>query len=113
MKQMPISFRQFSEISDDDDTLTPSAVKTSALPQRLLAARLPCFATGKPAPAITKAAAGETINDFAELHTVSAAHTKHTLPETVLIGRAAILPAHHAAFSNVPPLPLHGLRLSA
>jgi len=34
MKQMPISFRHFSEISGDEDTLTPSAVKTSALPQR-------------------------------------------------------------------------------
>ena len=37
--------------------LTPKASRTSALPQRLLAFLLPCFATFTPAPATTKAVA--------------------------------------------------------
>src|SRR5262245_49012511 len=40
---------------------TPSASSTSKLPVRLEAARLPCFATGTPAPATTKAAVVETL----------------------------------------------------
>ena len=40
----------------------PSASSTSALPLRDVAERLPCFATGTPAPATTKAAAVETLN---------------------------------------------------
>src|SRR5438132_9977923 len=40
----------------------PSASITSALPQRLLAERFPCFAIFMPAPAATKAAAVEILN---------------------------------------------------
>src|SRR5919204_1388077 len=40
---------------------TPSASSTSALPDRLEAARFPCFATGMPAPAATMAAAVEIL----------------------------------------------------
>ena len=36
--------------------LTPSAMSTSAAPERDDSARLPCFATGTPAPAAMKAA---------------------------------------------------------
>ena len=41
---------------------TPSADKTSALPQRLLMARFPCLATVAPAPAATNATAVEMLN---------------------------------------------------
>src|SRR5664280_36346 len=41
---------------------TPSAARTSAEPHADETARLPCFATGAPAPATTKAAAVETLN---------------------------------------------------
>ena len=41
--------------------LTPRASSTSALPQRDEAARLPCLATGQPAPATTSAAAVEML----------------------------------------------------
>lgn len=40
---------------------TPSASTTSALPHRLLTERLPCLATGMPAPATTNAVAVETL----------------------------------------------------
>ena len=40
----------------------PRASRTSAVPQLLVAARLPCFATLMPAAAQTKAAAVETLN---------------------------------------------------
>jgi hypothetical protein len=62
---MPISLRHFSETSLEAVTVTPSAVKTSALPERLVAARLPCLATASPAPAMTKAAAVETLKVLA------------------------------------------------
>ena len=42
----------FSETSGIAETFTPSAVSKSALPDLLLAARFPCFATGKPAAAV-------------------------------------------------------------
>jgi len=41
--------------------LTPSAVSTSALPERRVMVRLPCLATFSPAPAATKATAVETL----------------------------------------------------
>src|SRR6266508_3465928 len=44
--------------------LTPSASSTSALPQALEAARLPCFATRPPAPAVTSAASVEMLMLF-------------------------------------------------
>jgi len=56
--------------------LTPSSVKTSALPKRLLAARLPCLATGRPAPAITNDAAVDTLKVFAALEPVPAVSIK-------------------------------------
>ena len=43
-------------------TLTPSAASTSAPPVREDSARLPCLATGTPAPATTKVTAVETFN---------------------------------------------------
>ena len=72
MKQMPKSFRHRSDTSGATETLTPSADRTSALPHLLLAARLPCLATGKPAPAMTNAAAVETLKHLAELEPVPA-----------------------------------------
>ena len=64
MKQIPISFKHSSASSVADSSRIPSSESTSALPERLVAARLPCFATGIPVPAITNAAAVETLNDL-------------------------------------------------
>ena len=56
--------------------MTPKAWSTSALPHRDVAAREPCFATGRPAPAITKAAAVEILKVFAALDPVPAVSIK-------------------------------------
>ena len=58
--------------------LTPRASSTSALPEWEVAAREPCFATGKPAPAMTKAAAVETLKVFAALEPVPAVSMKRS-----------------------------------
>ena len=61
MKPIPVSSMQRATASGPRVTLTPSASRTSALPQRLLIPRLPCFATGCPDAATTSAAAVETL----------------------------------------------------
>jgi hypothetical protein len=76
MKQMPISLSEFSDTDGIAETFTPSAANKSALPDLLLAARLPCFATGNPAPAITNAAAVEMLKVFARLDPVPAVSMK-------------------------------------
>src|SRR5256714_13783780 len=100
---MPISSRHFSETSGDADTFTPKAPRTSALPHLLLAARLPCFATGKPAPALTKAAAVETLKVFAALEPVPAVSIKHSWLEVIRVARARIAPTNPARYSTVSP----------
>src|SRR6266550_5441840 len=97
MKQIPMSFKQASETVAPTDTFTPIAVKTSALPQRLLAARLPCFATGRPAPAITNAAAVETLKVLAELDPVPAVSMKHSWVHLIGVARARIASASPAS----------------
>src|SRR5215510_603374 len=77
MKQIPISFKDLSETVGIAETLTPRALRTSALPDLLLAARLPCLATGRPAPAITNAAAVEMLKVLARLDPVPAVSIKH------------------------------------
>ena len=77
MKQIPISFNDDSDTDGIAETFTPNAVSKSALPDLLLAARFPCFATGNPAPAITNAAAVEMLKVFAGLDPVPAVSIKH------------------------------------
>src|SRR5215213_4880529 len=103
MKQMPRSFRHASETSGGGETFTPSAASTSALPERLVAARLPCFATGSPAPAMTKAAAVETLKVFAELEPVPAVSMKHSWRERMRTARARMADASPANSSTVSP----------
>jgi hypothetical protein len=64
-KAMPISARHFSAISGLSSMATPSSCSKSALPQRLDMARLPCLATGMPAPATTNAAVVEMLKVWA------------------------------------------------
>src|SRR2546430_6640385 len=101
---MPISSRHFSETSGDADTFTPKAPRTSALPHLLLAARLPCFATGKPAAAMTNAAAVETLKVFAALGPVPAVSIKHSWLEGIRVARARLPSAQPARSSTVSPL---------
>ena len=59
---MPASARHRSTPPASRSMVTPSASSTSAEPQCELAARLPCFATGTPAPATTIALTVEMLN---------------------------------------------------
>ncbi len=63
-KPIPICCRHSSTPSGETSIRTPSASRTSALPQRLETARLPCLATVKPAAATTKAVVVEILNVF-------------------------------------------------
>src|ERR1700756_4826340 len=63
MKPMPASFTQRPTCSGLRSIFTPSEANTSAAPQRDDSARLPCLATGTPAPATMKAAQVETLTE--------------------------------------------------
>ena len=63
MKPMPASLMQRLTPSGVNSMLTPSAPSTSAAPERDDSARLPCLATGTPAPATMKAAQVEMLNE--------------------------------------------------
>src|ERR1044072_4739987 len=110
MKQTPSSFRQTSETSGGAATLTPSAASTSALPERLVAARLPCLVTGSPAPAMTKAAAVETLKVFAALEPVPAVSTKRSCRALMRTARPRIEEASPANSSTVSPFTANATR---
>ena len=61
MKPIPASAMQRLIASGTRSILTPSAASTSAAPERDDSARLPCLATGTPAPATMKAAQVEML----------------------------------------------------
>ena len=61
MKPKPISSMQVATSAGESSMSTPSASSTSADPERLVAERLPCFATGQPAPAAISAAVVEML----------------------------------------------------
>src|SRR5579871_1399210 len=63
MKPMPASATQRLTCCGVTSILTPSADKTSAAPDRDDSARLPCLATGTPAPATIKAAQVDTFTE--------------------------------------------------
>ena len=63
MKPIPASAMQRPISSGARLMLTPSAVSTSAAPEREDKARLPCLATGTPAPATISAAQVEMLNE--------------------------------------------------
>src|SRR4030095_10687973 len=77
--------------------LTPSASSTSALPAREVTAREPCLATGRPAPAMTKAAAVETLKVFAGLDPVPAVSMKRAWRDDNGTARARIAAAMPAS----------------
>ena len=62
---MLIFFRRAALFSGGRSIFTPSASRTSAAPDLEDAARLPCFATGTPAAAMTMEAVVEILKEFA------------------------------------------------
>src|SRR5271169_6200133 len=63
MKPMPASRMQTPICSGESSMFTPKAESTSAAPDRDDKARLPCLATGTPAPATISAAQVEMLNE--------------------------------------------------
>src|SRR5262245_37229724 len=63
MKPMPASRMHSPICSGESSILTPKAESTSAAPDRDDKARLPCLATGTPAPATIRAAQVEMLNE--------------------------------------------------
>src|SRR6478609_12007766 len=63
MKPIPASATQRPTWAGVRSILTPREASTSAAPERDDSARLPCFATGTPAPATMKAAQVETLTE--------------------------------------------------
>src|SRR6516225_1331994 len=63
MKPMPASREQSPICSGESSMFTPKAESTSAAPDRDDKARLPCLATGTPAPATISAAHVEILNE--------------------------------------------------
>src|ERR1700757_3181993 len=63
MKPMPASRTQRPTFSGERSILTPSEARTSAAPERDDSARLPCLATGTPAPATMKEAQVDTLTE--------------------------------------------------
>ncbi len=63
MKPMPALSMHSPTCAALSSILTPSAPSTSAAPERDDSARLPCLATGTPAPATMKAAQVEMLNE--------------------------------------------------
>src|SRR6516164_1098610 len=63
MKPMPASRMHSPICSGDSSIFTPKAESTSAAPERDDSARLPCLATGTPAPATMSAAQVEMLNE--------------------------------------------------
>src|SRR6478735_3592992 len=61
MKPSPHLAMQREIVSGEASIFTPSSLSTSAEPEREEIARLPCLATGTPAPATTKAVQVETL----------------------------------------------------
>ena len=63
MNPIPACLMHRATPSGSNSMFTPRAAKTSAAPERDESARLPCLATGTPAPATIKAAQVEILNE--------------------------------------------------
>src|SRR6185312_470103 len=112
MKPMPAAFTQRPTCSGVRSSLTPSEASTSAAPEREDNARLPCLATGTPAPATMKEAQVETLTEpepsppVPTTSTASAgALTRSILAriaETAPVISSTVSPRTRSAISNPP-----------
>jgi hypothetical protein len=93
--------------------LTPRASRTSKLPARLEAARFPCFATGIPAPATTKAATVEMLNVPAPSPPVPQVSTVRVSRRGAVSARARSARAAAVISPTVSPLVRNATRRAA
>src|SRR5712691_7652200 len=102
MNPMPVSATHRATASGPRSMRTPSASRTSALPQALVAARFPCFATRPPAAAVTRDETVEMLKLFERSPPVPTMSIASSLTVTrTATSRSAL--AHPAISSTVSP----------
>ncbi len=112
MKPMPTVSRHWATASAPRSMFTPSASSTSALPQRLDIARLPCLATLSPAPATMKAAVVEILKVEEPSPPVPQVSTTGEVTRTG-VALACITLAKPAISSTVSPLMRRAVAIAA
>jgi len=93
--------------------LTPSSLSTSTLPELLVTPRLDCFATVRPAPAATNAAAVETLNVFASEEPVPAISSDVFCGRLTGMASERMTLAIPASSSPVSPLAVRAVNAAA
>ena len=101
---MPICSRISPHTAIGRSIRTPSASRTSKLPVRRLAARLPCLATGTAAPATTNAAVVEMLNVSSPLPPVPQLSRVRGSLAMIVVARAASARAAATISATVSPL---------
>ena len=109
MKPMPASARHRCTPPASRSILTPSASSTSAEPQCDEAARLPCLATGTPAPATTIAATVEMLNVLLRSPPVPQVSTTG-VPASTGLAKPSAVAARPSSSSTVSPLVRSAIR---
>ena len=102
-KPMPFSTIDASTFSAGASRFTPSSANTSAEPQRLVAARLPCLAIATPAPAATKQLVVEMLKVFEPSPPVPTTSTTSRWPQSMKLAARRITAA--APESSPPDTP--------
>src|SRR4051812_47890076 len=109
MKPNPASSMQRATPLGPTSSLAPSASRTSAEPERLVAERLPCLATAQPAPAATSAAVVDTLKVLRP-PPVPAVSSRSPRCERTGVASARIVAARPAISSTVSPFVRRAMR---
>jgi hypothetical protein len=112
MKPKPISSMQVATSAGASSMSTPSASSTSAEPERLVAERLPCLATGQPAPAAISAAVVEMLNVVGPPPVPAVSTTPGTSSSTCAASER-IVRANPTSSETVSPLARREIRKAA
>ena len=110
---IPSSCKQCSITDGWTSRLKPSAASTSPEPHLPVAARLPCFATAIPAPAIMKAEVVDMLKVSSPSPPVPTMSTGRELPALMYAARARIARAAPTTSSTVSPFILRAVRNAA
>ncbi len=112
MNPKPTSSMQRATAAGLRSILAPSASRTSALPDRPVAERLPCLASAQPAPAAMKAAVVETLN-VGRPPPVPAVSSRSARAVTTGVASSRIVRASPATSSTVSPFVRSAIRNAA
>src|SRR3954449_2415669 len=112
MNPNPASRMHAATASGPRSMRAPSASSRSALPDRLVALRLPCLATAQPAPAAMIAAVVETLN-VGRPPPVPAVSSRSSRPHSTRAASERIVLASPASSSSVSPFARRAMRKPA